>query len=119
MKAECDINNILAHYAKTGLLTPVHQRPGMFVDVSEVGDYRQAIHNIRGAEELFMQLPSVVRGRFENDPGAFLDFASDPANTDEMIEMGLLPRPEEEAPPAPPEVPPVVEEPPVIPPEAP
>ena len=91
MKDECDINNILAQYAKTGLLTPVTQTPGSFVDVSEVGDYREAIHNVREADRLFMQLPSAVRTRFENDPAQFLDFATEESNMDELREMGLLP----------------------------
>lgn len=103
MRDECDINMILARYAKTGLLTPVVTRPPMFVDVSEVGDYRQAVQNVESAQNLFMELPATTRARFANDPAQFLDFATDPANETEMIELGLLPEPEKE-----PEVPPVV-----------
>ena len=29
-KDECDINNIISRYAKTGLLTPVNVRPASF-----------------------------------------------------------------------------------------
>lgn len=90
-KEECDINNILAQYAKTGLLTPVTSRPPMFVDVSDVGDYRTALENVRTARDLFMQLPATIRATFDNDPATFLDFASDPDNEDELREMGLLP----------------------------
>ena len=100
-KEECDINNILARYAATGLLTPVQQTPGFFVDVSDVGDYREALDNVIQAQALFMQLPAVIRARFENDPAAFLDFASDPTNEDQMREMGLLPPLPAEEPPTP------------------
>ncbi len=91
MKDECDINLILARHEKTGLLTPVDTRPAMFVDVSGVGDYREAIENVRNAEDLFMQLPSKVRAKFDNDPAEFLDFCSSSENEEEMRDMGLLP----------------------------
>lgn len=104
-KKECDINNILARYAKTGLLTPVESRPPAFLDVSEVGDYQSAVENVRSANELFMELPSGIRSEFRNDPGEFLDFCTDPENEDRMRELGLLPELEE----APEEPVPVVE----------
>jgi len=90
-KKECDINNILALYAKTGLLTPVTKRSPAFVDVSFVGDYRQAVENVRIADEMFMELPSAVRSEFDNDAAEFLDFCTNPDNEDEMRDMGLLP----------------------------
>ncbi len=95
-KDECDVNSILARYAKTGLLTPVVSRPGIFVDVSEVGDYRTAIENVRSAEALFMEIPSGIRAEFDNDPAKFLDFCTDPASEDRMRELGLLPPLDEE-----------------------
>lgn len=94
-KEECDINTIVAQYAKTGLLTPVVQRPPEFVDVSEVGDYRTALEHVRIADDMFMQLGSAIRGEFENDPAIFLDFCTDPQNEDRMRELGLLPSLEE------------------------
>lgn len=42
----------------------------------------------------FMTLPASVRERFANDPGEFLKFAEDPANLDEMVDMGLATYPE-------------------------
>lgn len=95
MKDECDVNTILARYAKTGLLTPVTTMPQAFVDVSEIGDYRSALENVRQAGELFMQLPAHIRARFGNDAAMFLDFATDPANVGEMRKMGMLPKEQE------------------------
>ena len=109
MKEECDINNILARYVKTGLLTPVVKRPPMFMDVSNVGDYRTAVENVQQAQELFANLDSGTRARFNNDPAEFLDFAVDNDNRDELRELGLLPKAdtpvEEEGAPDPPETP--------------
>lgn len=91
MKDECDVNRIISNYTKTGLLTPVTQDPGIYVDVSEVGDYKSALAQIDLAEGMFNQLPSTIRAKFRNDPAEFLDFASDETNKEEMIGMGLLP----------------------------
>jgi len=90
-KDECDVNKILARYAKTGLLTPVTSRSPAFVDVSSVGDYRSALENVRSAKALFMELPSGIRSEFQNDPAEFLDFCTDPDSEDRMRELGLLP----------------------------
>lgn len=87
--AACDINNIVERYHKTGVL-PVVNRQMWFMDVSEVGDYRSALEQVERGEKAFMQLPPKVRARFMNDPAEFLDFTSDPANREEMVEMGLI-----------------------------
>jgi len=86
---DCDINAIMARYEKTGVL-PVTQRQALYVDVSEMGDYRTALHQVAEAEGLFMQLPAHVREQFANDPAVFLDFCSDEANQEAMVELGLL-----------------------------
>lgn len=89
MAAACDINNIVKKYHKTGVL-PAMRDASIYADVSQMGDYRTAIEQVRQADELFMQLPSGVREKFENDPAAFLDFVSNPENANEMAEMGLI-----------------------------
>ena len=91
-KDECDINNIMAKYRKTGLVSHVQRNQGRFVDVSEVGSsYQEAIHRVRSANEFFMGLPAEVRQRFKNDASAFLDWIADPANRKEVEEYGLEP----------------------------
>lgn len=91
-KDQCDIHKILRQFAKTGMITHVSRRPSMFIDVSELPDYRTAVQHVKDAEVLFMSLPSAVRSEFKNDPAAFLDFCSDPENEGELREMGLLPQ---------------------------
>lgn len=89
-KAACDINRIMKRYEKTGVV-PQNVRPLLYLDVSQMGDYRSALHNVELVEEVFMQQPPDLRSRFDNDPAAFLDWTSDPANRDELVELGLLP----------------------------
>lgn len=90
MKAETDINNILARYARSGLLTHVAQNSPVYADVSESGNYREAVEHVREAEKFFAGLPAKVRAHFENDAGAFLDFMTDPTKEAEARELGLV-----------------------------
>lgn len=95
-KDECDINRIMARYQVTGVL-PEQLMPGQpqFVDVTGV-DYLTGMQKIAEAKSLFQALPATVRLRFKNDPGEFLDFAQDPNNQDELVELGLARRPPHE-----------------------
>lgn len=87
----CDINKIMSRYEKTGLMAHVNEHEGQYGDFTAVTDFHTAMSIVTEAQSMFMSLPASVRGRFGNDPGAFLDYANDPANADGMRELGLLP----------------------------
>lgn len=87
-KDECDVNNILKRYVETGILENIG--PGVYTDLMEAGDYRQAIHTIMNADEAFKLLPSNIRKEFGNDPAAFMEFIHDPDNKERGIELGLF-----------------------------
>lgn len=88
--AESDINNIMDRYFKTGIVEHVATVQGKYGDFTSIPTYQEALDKIRRAQEMFMSLPSDIRAKFQNDPGEFLDFATNPENRDEMIEMGLI-----------------------------
>lgn len=90
-KAECDINNIMKRFEKTGMLEHANTFKGQYGDFTDVPQsYQDALEQVREAEGMFMTLPAKARKRFENNPGAFLGFVQDPTNREEMIELGLL-----------------------------
>lgn len=91
-KAECDINNIMAKYYKTGLIDHVVNAQVKYADVSKVVDYQTALNTVMEAEDSFMSLPSQIRAKFENDPTKFFDFVNNPSNLDEMVNLGLAER---------------------------
>ncbi len=95
-KAECDINNILKKYIKTGMITHVRENTGRFVDVSETGTYHEAVQRVRDTQKFFLGLPVSVRQKFDNDTSLFLDFILDPENESEIRLMGLDPLLEDE-----------------------
>lgn len=96
-KDECDINNIINKYLRTG--EPPALRQGVYADISQLGDLRESLEEAQLAQEAFMQLPAAVRRFFDNDPVKLVAFSEDPKNVDKAIELGLLPP---RKPPAPP-----------------
>lgn len=91
--ADCDINRIMDRYIRDGVIEHVKEYGGQYGDFTEVPDYATCLRKVAEAEDCFAALPAKVRSKFENDPGAFLDFVSNPANRDEMALMGLLDTP--------------------------
>lgn len=73
MKDECDINNIVSRFQRGEEITHVNEQAAVYADVSEVGDYREALENVRVVEGLFMQLSAEDRAMFNNDPAEYLD----------------------------------------------
>jgi len=97
--ADADINNILGRFKKTGQIDPelLRQNP-VSGDFSEIGTYQESLDMVHKAEALFEALPSRLRDRFRNDPTAFVAYATDPKNKEELIELGLATKPISEAP---------------------
>lgn len=89
-KAECDINNIMRKYRDTGIVTHTRDSQPMYGDFSEITDYQGSLNQVLQAQEAFEQLPSLVRKRFANDPGKFVEFIQDDKNYDEAMKLGLL-----------------------------
>lgn len=88
--AECDINNIMKRFEKDGILNHFNTFRGDYGDFTNCPDYHEAQNKIILADSMFLTLPAKVRDRFQNNPGAFLEFVSDPKNKDEMKSLGLL-----------------------------
>lgn len=88
-KAEADINTIMARYMRTGELPQINVVAPQFLDVTGM-DFATHMAYIVEAQNLFDELPSEIRNRFQNDPGAFIDFCSDSNNRPELARMGLL-----------------------------
>jgi phage internal scaffolding protein len=86
-KAECDINNIMARYTKTGTLDHVRRYEGQYLDLPP-DDFQEAQQKVADAKSMFEELPSQLRSHFGNDTMKFLDFCvstRDPAGVLEDI----------------------------------
>lgn len=92
-KQACDVDLILRKYDKTGLITHVNNAVAHYGDYTEVNEYQECLNLVNKAKDDFLQLPSEIRKRFENDPGLFFEFAGNPANRDALVELGLAEHP--------------------------
>jgi phage internal scaffolding protein len=88
-KDETDINTIVRRFGLTGEL-PTNVRVPQYGDFTHTTDYHTAMNAVLAANEAFMQLPADVRTRFNNDPGALVDFVSDENNRAEAEKLGLV-----------------------------
>ena len=87
-KDECDINKIMAKFQKTGVLNHYAKHAPSYQDIPAL-EYADALNIIATADTMFEELPSELRKEFKNDPEVFLEFVQNPANLDQMREMGL------------------------------
>ncbi len=87
-KNECDVNNILKNYNKTGVM-PENHNPGEYRDLDGT-DYQEYMQTVASANSMFEELPSALRKRFKNDPAQLLSFVHDDNNVAEAQKLGLL-----------------------------
>lgn len=88
--ADCDINNIVRKFNKTGLITHVNNKKPMYGNFSNVQEFKEMQNRIVEVNEQFMQLPAELRAKFGNDPEQLVEFVSNPENTKIAVELGIL-----------------------------
>lgn len=93
-KDEADINYIVSMYDSSGVMPTFHGdgQPAqpVFGDFTSLPDNAQEMYNLMiEAKNNFDNLPLEVRKHFNYDPAAFLEFADNPENLDELVAMGL------------------------------
>lgn len=88
---DADINEIVKRFGvKDGSIPPMALNPRYFGDFENVPDFREALDNIREANDRFAMLPADIRSRFNNNPLDLFAFVENPANDDEAVRLGLL-----------------------------
>jgi len=86
---ECDINNIMSRYMKTGVMEFVNKHAPQYEDTTG-WEFQQAMETVANGQSLFAAMPAKLRDQFKNDPATFLEFINDPNNARKAAEMGLL-----------------------------
>lgn len=98
-KQECDINNILSQFKRTGIIQHITNQQPIYSDLPDHMDYQQALHISMQANEAFATLPSAVRRYFQNDPTQLLMALGQPEMRDTLMELGILAKPPAPTPP--------------------
>lgn len=88
-KDECDINQILGKFQKTGALTHANNHEANYGFASSLS-FTEAMQTVTTARSMFAELPSSLRDKFDHDPAKFLEFVQNPANDAEKHELGLF-----------------------------
>jgi phage internal scaffolding protein len=88
-KDACDIHTIVDRAKRMGFVEHIAPYEGKYLDMPSGTDLLANMLVVREAEEMWQQIPSKVRNRFENDPAQFLDFMQDPRNYDEIGKLGF------------------------------
>lgn len=96
---ECDINQILQRYQRTGAITHFSQYAPIYGDYSPC-DYQEALNLVKTADKMFADLPSSIR-QLTSTPDGFLAFIQDPKNASRLVELGLVEAPPEAVKPPP------------------
>lgn len=91
--AECDINNILSQYRRTGIVNHVTQARASYEDLPDAVDYQASMHLLMDAQAAFAGLPAKVRDHYANDPLRLLQAIQDPQQLDQLRDFGILRKP--------------------------
>lgn len=83
--AETTIEGIVRKYG----IIPAPDVMPVSGDVSQYGDFQSCMERVNDGLAHFAALPSSIRSRFGNDPKAFYNWLSDPANLHEAVSLGL------------------------------
>jgi len=89
-KNACDINVIMANYAKTGLLPQMQNREPQYIDNTQIPNLMEAFEITQKATDLFYSLPADVRRLMDNDPAQLENFVNNPENADILLKNGVL-----------------------------
>ncbi|QXP08472.1 MAG: internal scaffolding protein [Arizlama microvirus] len=92
MKEQCDVNNIVRKFKRTGQVSHLSQKQGQYADVSEISDLLSATTKVAQAQDAFMTLPAALRKKLNNNPAELISWLNDPKNDDEAIKLGIKER---------------------------
>lgn len=86
----CDINVIMAQYAKTGMLPQQTIVQPTYQDNTSIPSLMDSFNIVNQAYDQFMELPPTIRRLMDNNPANLENFISDESNTDILMKHGIL-----------------------------
>jgi len=89
-KKQCDINNLMKQYAKTGTFPHTTQIQPRFVDNTQIPSLEDAFDITNNAIQAFNQLPPDLRKLMDNNPANLENFIADENNRDSLLKHGIL-----------------------------
>lgn len=91
----CDINVIMANYAKTGVFGHENINPPRYIDNTTIPNLEEAYAIVTTAENMFYDLPADIRKLMDNDPAQLEAFIQNADNADILLKNGIIVKKEE------------------------
>lgn len=88
-KKECDVNEIIKKYDRTGLISHISRIEAKFGDLTGA-DFKTMQDKVANAMSMFEELPAHIKNRFEQSPAKLLEFMEHKENREEAIKLGLI-----------------------------
>lgn len=88
-----NINKIIKRFGYGHVVTNMQKLEGIYGDITSQS-LKDASDMMIKASEAFQEVPSDIRKKFGNDPGAFIDYATNNDNIDQLIQWGLAKPPD-------------------------
>lgn len=85
-KDQCDVNRIMARAERAGGLAHLVRHGAQYGDFAGF-DFMDAQLKLARAKEIFEELPAKIKKEFNNNAGAFFEFANDPDNAGRLEEI--------------------------------
>lgn len=85
---DADINKIVKRHMATETLQELDKLEKVYGQITST-NLMDAYRQIDDAQAAFNDIPSGIRKKFDQDAGAFIDYATDPKNIDQMVKWGL------------------------------
>lgn len=86
---EVDINNIVAKYNRSGIITHVRAAQEKFGPLPELSEYAVHLDKVAKAQQAFEMLPAELRNHFNNSIPGFFKYISEEKNFDQCVEWGI------------------------------
>lgn len=86
----CDINVIMAQYAKTGMLGHISVKTPTYQDNTIIPTLMDSFNIVNEAYDQFLQLPPTIRKLMDNNPANLEIFINNPENADILKKHGIL-----------------------------
>lgn len=98
LRDEVNINQIIAKYNKTNVITHVSKNRQRFGEFLELADHAVNLDKVAKAQQSFDQLPAQLRNQFNNSIEGFFSFIQRPENADQCVKWGIFDPPPQKIP---------------------
>lgn len=85
-KDQCDINKLLERGAREGGLSHLQRHGARYADFADI-NWDSLQEQLAEGQQIFNELPAELKREFNQSPGEFFTYVTDPANAERLPEL--------------------------------